>query len=108
MSVYTPLLEGCRRRAAKKNAAKLFSLNGTKEGGVSGEAALTPLVVGSRALVLGLVAPGCCALMEEPHISLRELKPGAITATFSPRPRDRRTVPWAGALLPPCQTAHLP
>ena len=110
--MYTPLLEGRRKRAAQKNATKLFtlpsSLNSIKEGGVSSEAALTPSEVGSRALVLGLVVPGSCALMQELHISLRELKPVTITVTFSSRPRDRRPVPWAGALLLPCQTAHLP
>lgn len=110
--MYSSILEGHRKRAAWKNVAELFplpsSLNSIKEGGVSSEAALAPLAVGSRTLVLGLLAPGSCALMQELHISLRELKPVTITVTFSPRPRDRRPVPWAGALLPACQTAYLP
>lgn len=110
--VHTSLLGGCGKRAAQKNAAQLFSWpsfsNSITEQGVSSEAALTLSAVGSRVLVLGLVAPRSCALMQELHISLHELKPVTIAVTFSAHPRRRRPVPWAGALLLPCQTARLP
>lgn len=110
--MYTFLPEGCRKRDTWKNATKLFplpsSLNSVKEGGVSSEVALAPSAVGSRALVLGLVTPGSCVLMQELHMSLCELKAVTVTVTFSPHPQDQRPVPWAGALRPPCQTAHLP
>lgn len=109
--VYTSLLEGYRKRASWKNAAKLSplpsSLNSIKESGVRSEAALTPSAMGSRTPVLGQATTRSCALMRELAISAWTEACHNYSNLF-PRPQDWRPVPWAGALLLPRQAAHLP
>lgn len=93
--VYTSHLQGYRKRASWKNAAKLSalpsSLNSMKRCGVRSEAALTPLAMGSRISVLGQAATGSCVLMRGLAISA-----WAACHNYSsifPCPQDWRPVP---------------